>query len=103
MFPSKPRFRPYALVARCRARQLKLMQASSDDLFMKFWRLDTRIRPGLSAADFYRMFTRCRCGLIMTRHAFRWHPCQFTIIELTSSEDEEKGNIENVACEQVDD
>ena len=33
------------------------------------------MRPGLSEAEFRRLFAKCRCGLVMTRRVFRMHIC----------------------------
>lgn len=41
-------------------------------------------QPGLTAVELYKLFTECRCGLIMTRRTFRRHCCQFTVVELDS-------------------
>jgi hypothetical protein len=38
-------------------------------------RLDTSRRPGLSEAEFMKLFAKCSCGLIMTRRVFRDHIC----------------------------
>jgi hypothetical protein len=38
-------------------------------------RLDSLISPGVSDAEFAAMFTKCACGLIMTRRAFKGHVC----------------------------
>ena len=37
--------------------------------------LDSCTRPGLSEADFHRLFAKCRCGLVMTRRVFGMHIC----------------------------
>lgn len=57
------------------------------------WKLDARTRPGMTAAEFYKTFTRCLCGLIMTRRAFRWHLCRHTIIDLTGEDSENESNV----------
>lgn len=50
-------------------------------------RLNSLVKPGLSEDDFRRLFAKCRCGLIMTRHVFGAHSCAATtpeVIDLTS-------------------
>lgn len=47
--------------------------------------LNSAIRPGLSESDFKNLFTRCICGLIMTRKAFKNHYC---VTENLSAPDE---------------
>lgn len=78
-----------------RPRQLALMHASAELCFFKMSRLDARVLPGMTAREFYKLFTRCRCGLIMTRHAFKAsHSCKF-IIDLTSEEEFEQEVIDS--------
>lgn len=54
-----------------------------------FHRLNSLIRPGLTADQFFDLFTQCRCGLIMTRSMFPRHHCGHTIIDLTQQTDGE--------------
>lgn len=55
-------------------------------------RLDSWASPGLSEADFRRLFAMCHCGIITTRRVFRGHICAFkpapVIIDLTVDADE---------------
>lgn len=51
------------------------------------WKLDRQSRPGLTAPEFYKLFTECRCGMIMTRRAFRSHHCRFKVVDLTNDSD----------------
>jgi len=54
--------------------------------------LNSRVRPGLSEAEFKRLFARCSCGLIMTRRVFGNHAClpvAPTVIDLTSDSDDD--------------
>jgi hypothetical protein len=37
--------------------------------------LDSRVRPGVKADEFRRLFVRCDCGYIVTRRAYRNHAC----------------------------
>lgn len=55
-----------------------------------FYKLTASVRPGLTAREFFDLFTQCRCGLIMTRTAFTRHYCKFTVIDLTLEEDEDE-------------
>lgn len=60
-------------------------------------RLDSSIRPGLTAVEFKRLFAKCRCGLIMTRRVIEDHECariitvqpQGAVIDLTTTSDEQ--------------
>lgn len=63
-------------------------------------RLDSCTRPGLSEAEFRRLFAKCRCGLVTTRRVFRAHVCTTEtviasnrpeIIDLTAEEGDEAG------------
>ena len=66
------------------------MRGSSGDSTLAMAKLDAQVRPGLTATEFYETFTRCACGSIMSRRAFRFHFCRYTIIDLTgdTSDDE---------------
>jgi hypothetical protein len=46
-------------------------------------RLDSPVRPGITVAEFRRLFVGCRCGLITTRAAFGEHVCLTEVIDLT--------------------
>ncbi|KAH7917584.1 hypothetical protein BV22DRAFT_1135289 [Leucogyrophana mollusca] len=46
--------------------------ASQWDLLM---RLDSWQRPGLSVAEFKKLFKSCTCGLVMTERVFEGHEC----------------------------
>jgi len=37
--------------------------------------LDSRVRPGVTEAEFQGLFVKCACGLYFTRRAFRDHIC----------------------------
>ena len=57
--------------------------------------LDSDVGPGLTKFMFHSLFTRCTCGLVMTRGAFRSHYCQSNrssfdseVIEITDSDDD---------------
>ena len=51
-------------------------------------RLDSIIEPGLSEAEFYKLFAKCdACGLVMTRRVFQSHECAIIVVD---SEDEEE-------------
>lgn len=56
--------------------------------WFNFYKLNAHGRPGLTAQEFFDLFTHCRCGLIMTRTAFTRHYCKFTVIDLTVDEDD---------------
>ena len=48
--------------------------------------LDARVQPGVTVAEFRRLFVRCDCGLITTRRAFKEHVCSKEIIDLTGDD-----------------
>jgi len=61
-------------------------------------RLDSCTQPGISEAEFHRLFAKCRCGLVMTRRVFRNHICAMAaavvrnppvVIDLTSDNSDE--------------
>lgn len=68
---------------------LAVMHSAPTSSIFRLLMLDSESRPGLTAAEFHRMFTQCLCGLVMTRGAYVNHHCRFTIIDLTSEFDEE--------------
>jgi hypothetical protein len=52
-------------------------------------RLDSRIRPGVTVAEFKGLFVQCTtCEEVFTRRAFRYHQCPMVleIIDLTEDE-----------------
>lgn len=75
------------LIAAGRAIRLALMRSSYRVGCFNLWKLESHSRPGLTASEFYKLFTQCRCGMIMTRRVFWRHRCQFTVIELNSEGD----------------
>jgi len=50
--------------------------------------LDSRVRPGVTRAEFKDLFVRCECGLILTRRSFWQHKCPKEIIDLTGEDTE---------------
>ena len=60
-------------------------------------RLNSIDKPGLSEAEFKRLFALCRCGLIMTQQVFEGHTCRPVpvIIDLTSDESEDSAGTES--------
>lgn len=49
--------------------------------FSLLLRLDSLIEPGLSQAQFQRLFAKCMgCGLYMTRRAVDYHECSKTLV-----------------------
>jgi hypothetical protein len=46
-------------------------------------KLNARERPGISEAQFKKLFCRCECGLYTTRQAFKAHDCLNEVIDLT--------------------
>ena len=48
-------------------------------------KLDARERPGITEAEFQRLFYRCECGLYVTRRAFMGHDCLNEIVDLTGN------------------
>lgn len=65
-------------------RQLALMRGSPNDASLAMEKLNARVRPGLTASQFYKIFTQCACDKFMTRRAFRHHYCKHTVIDLTN-------------------
>jgi hypothetical protein len=41
--------------------------------------LDSRVRPGVTEAEFQGLFVKCVCGLYFTRRAFRVHICTLNL------------------------
>lgn len=69
--------------------------------WFNFYKLNAQARPGLTAKEFFDLFTQCRCGLIMTRAGFSRHHCKFTVIDLTNeTEDEEATMVDLTLNEQ---
>jgi len=66
-------------------RPLRMGQGTLTQLF----RLDGTERPGLTTTEFKNLLASCRCGLVMTRRAYRLHICQDApvVIDLTADED----------------
>jgi hypothetical protein len=46
-------------------------------------KLDCRVAPGITVAQFLKVFVLCRCGLVTTARVFREHKCMIEIIDLT--------------------
>lgn len=65
-----------------------------------FYRLNAQVRPGLTANEFFDLFTQCRCGLIMTRSALIRHYCKFTVIDLTNETDDDETVVDLTVNEQ---
>jgi hypothetical protein len=38
-------------------------------------RLDSDRRPGITEAQFRRLFAKCKCGMVTTRRVFKNHAC----------------------------
>lgn len=53
-------------------------------------RLDTWIRPGLTAKQFRAIFAQCECGMVVTRRMFAMHECiptkELAVIDLTTED-----------------
>ena len=63
-------------------------------------KLDSFIRAGVPEAEFYSLFAKCRCGLVMTRRVFGNHVCAVataivppTVIDLTLDSEDDGDNI----------
>ena len=41
--------------------------------------LDAWVKPGITGAQFQKLFYQCQCGIIMTRRAFLMHECSDVI------------------------
>lgn len=57
--------------------------------WFNFYKLNAVVRPGLTAKEFFALFTQCRCGMIMTRTGLARHYCKFTVIDLTKDDEDE--------------
>jgi hypothetical protein len=52
-------------------------------------RLDSRIRPGVTVAEFKGLFVQCTtCEEFFTRRAFRYHQCPMVLEIIDQTEDE---------------
>jgi hypothetical protein len=49
-------------------------------------RLDSRVHPGLTEAEFRELIVRCECGLFTTRRSFSSHACRNEVIDLTEDD-----------------
>lgn len=67
------------------------MQSSPISGLSRLLKLDAEVRPGLSRAEFWAIFTACKCGLVTTRYAFHNHS-KYCIVELTDSEEERRSD-----------
>jgi hypothetical protein len=75
-----PHYSPYA-GARDRICCRNVTQARKYD-WKHFERLDDLVKPGLSEAEFFRMFVQCACcGYIMTRIVYPAHECDEDALE----------------------
>ena len=54
--------------------------------------LDSRVRPGVTGAEFESLFVHCECGLILTCQAFRQYGCFKEVIDLTGKHTDPTGN-----------
>jgi hypothetical protein len=69
--------------------------------------LDSCTRPGLSEAEFHRLFAKCRCGLVMTRRVFGMHVCITgesgvrSPLELTVDDDNESEPVSSGPSNQI--
>jgi hypothetical protein len=66
-------------------------RGSRGSALIKLLQLDSPVRPGLTEPDFWALFVRCSCGLVMTRRASRAHYCvgqENEVIDLTVSDAE---------------
>jgi len=62
-------------------------RGSRGSALVKLLQLDSPVRPGLTETDFWALFVRCICGLVMTRRASRAHYCvghEDEVIDLTT-------------------
>jgi len=63
----------------------------SIDPLLLLLQLDAAVRPGITEAQFRSLFTRCTCGLIMTKCSFGAHRCEnedaeTDVIEITDED-----------------
>lgn len=77
-------------------------RGSRGSALIKLLQLDSPVRPGLTETDFWALFVRCACGLVMTRRASRAHYCvgqEDEVIDLTVS-DVETEAVESSAVDE---
>ena len=72
--------------------------------------LDSCTRPGLSKAEFNRLFAKCRCGLVTTRRVFRMHICTTgatmaqnppVVIDLTADDSNESESVSSGSSNHI--
>ena len=67
---------------------------SIQQAFHLLLKLDSALKPGITAQEFQDLFAQCgKCGLVTTRRVFRSHDCVETekireIVDLTEDEEE---------------
>jgi hypothetical protein len=48
--------------------------------------LDSHVRPGVTEAEFRKLFVQCKCEYFFTKRAYRGHACSKAVIDLTEEE-----------------
>lgn len=73
---------PSTLVVQRRAPKRLRLDPQAKSMGELFEQLDARVKPGITTAQFRKLFNQCECGIITTRRAFRTHEC-LEVIDLT--------------------
>ena len=71
-----------SLVVQRRAPKRPRFNAEAKGTGELFEQLDARVKPGITGAQFRKLFYQCECGIITTQRAFHTHKC-LEVIDLT--------------------
>ena len=71
-----------SLVVQCWAPKRPRFNAEAKGTGELFEQLDAWVKPGITGAQFRKLFYQCECGIIMTQRAFHTHKC-LEVIDLT--------------------
>ena len=72
---------PSLVVQHCAPKQLQLSQEKMS-LGELFKQLDAWVSSGIMSTQFWKLFYKCQCGIIMTWQAFHTYEC-LEVIDLT--------------------
>jgi hypothetical protein len=78
----------------------------SADTLISLLKLDSWVKPGLSETDFAKLFSKCRCGLVMTHRVFDNHTCAVArapvVIDLTLDDSDDSTGLSAVVPVIID-
>jgi hypothetical protein len=78
----------------------------SADTLISLLKLDSWVKPGLSETDFAKLFSKCRCGLVMTHRVFDDHTCAVArapvVIDLTLDDSDDSTGLSAVVPVIID-